>query len=415
MSAPPLPHRVFTHRLNDHTDVPSLEPIDVSSAFAFDFSEFGFASLDASSGEHDNKLSDGESRAVYRVQQSQLSRVEAEHGWRILPPEVWQHIARFACTDGGYTGCVLSLVSREMRAVTAPSRYHTLAFFNPRDITLFAAHLERVGLARVICVVMLIAPQPDANEDFSPGAWPRKTVDQMTVADAALIVLRAVAPTLEMLCSVAWGAVGDKNVLELIEFPVLRDLIWDEGVLDPCGTVHVRGALPSLRRLHVSFLIRPETLVILAPNLVELRISRVFAPNRVFEMFVGESRHPRPYVARRHRTERVPLVPRLLRRIIICPDYSYGLTRNPWATCGDVSDRAAARAVHDNALAGLRCLERPENAWAGEVLLVCKSPTAVAGHRLNWTDLLAGGCGPWISRDQPQSQTTEKMLTISVV
>jgi hypothetical protein len=262
MSAPPLPHRVFTHLLDDHTDVPSLEPIDVSSAFAFDFSEFGFAllSLDASSGEHDKKLSDGESRAV---NESQLSRVEADHGWRILPPEIWQHIARFACTDGGYTGCVLSLVSREMRAITNPSRYHTLAFFNSRDIALFAAHLEHVGLARVVCVAMLIAPQPDANAYFSSGAWPHKTVDRMTVAAAALIVLRAAAPTLEMLCSVTWGVIGDKNILELIEFPVLRDLIWDECVLDPCTA---RRALPSLQRLHVSLFIRPETLVILAPN-----------------------------------------------------------------------------------------------------------------------------------------------------
>jgi hypothetical protein len=86
--------------------------------------------------------------------------------WRVLPPEIWHHVALFACTDGGRTGCSLSAVSKEMCAIASLSRYTTLAFFSPREVFLFVKHLERAGLREIACVAMIIAPRPAPNSTF---------------------------------------------------------------------------------------------------------------------------------------------------------------------------------------------------------------------------------------------------------
>ncbi|KAF8643555.1 hypothetical protein AX16_008943 [Volvariella volvacea WC 439] len=44
-----------------------------------------------------------------------------------FPPELWLEIFSFACTDGGCTGCSLSLVSRTFNKLSSPYRYQSLA------------------------------------------------------------------------------------------------------------------------------------------------------------------------------------------------------------------------------------------------------------------------------------------------
>jgi hypothetical protein len=436
----------LTHLSSGHADLRLLEPID-GSVLTFEFVDAP-ATIDAGCGEGGTPSRASSvtvqhySPRVRHVQPSGIeadhdcgvrhaesSRVEEDHDcgvrhlpppsrgveagrdWRILPTELWQQIALFACVDGGRTGCALSLVSQDMRAITSHSRYHTLAFSSSRGVVLFARHLERAWLARVACAAMLIAPQPNAHSRFDRfEASPQETLDDTGVA-AALIVLHATAPTLELLCSVTWGALGGTRVLELIEFPALRDLIWDEGVM---AATTARATLPSLQRLHVSRLTLPAAFATLAPNLVELRISRALAPSHMFEMLVVE---PQLHPIRRDRTKPIPRLGRSLRRIVICPDYNW--VWDSWYPRRIVASRVA-RAAHKNTLAVLRGLERPGRAWTGEVLLVCRSAeinprSEVEDHRLDWTDLLAGGCGPWISDDQAQNSIPEGMLLVSVV
>ncbi|RDX55922.1 hypothetical protein OH76DRAFT_1337593, partial [Lentinus brumalis] len=43
-----------------------------------------------------------------------------------LPTEVLEQIFLQACTDGGYTGCSLSAVSRRIRAVSHTVRFHSI-------------------------------------------------------------------------------------------------------------------------------------------------------------------------------------------------------------------------------------------------------------------------------------------------
>ncbi|KAH9889079.1 hypothetical protein C8Q73DRAFT_179161 [Cubamyces lactineus] len=44
-----------------------------------------------------------------------------------LPYELLEHIFRNACTDGGRTGCSLSLVSKRIRALSRSSRFHSIS------------------------------------------------------------------------------------------------------------------------------------------------------------------------------------------------------------------------------------------------------------------------------------------------
>lgn len=44
-----------------------------------------------------------------------------------LPIEVLEHIFQFACSDGGYTGCSLSLTSKAVHAVAQSARFHSVA------------------------------------------------------------------------------------------------------------------------------------------------------------------------------------------------------------------------------------------------------------------------------------------------
>jgi hypothetical protein len=168
---------------------------------------------------------------------------------------------------------------------------------------------------------------------------------------------------------------------------------------------------------------------------VELRISRIHVPDpcRLLDILAVEPE-----------TSTAPRLASSLRRLVICYDESWSWARRNMcepATPGD------PLADHEDALTVMRWIERPAHAWAGEVLFACKpsavdhqialdnrlgglspqmavedvrvnwiSPQiAVLDHRLNWIDLLAGGCGPWISRDLPQNDTAEEILRATVL
>jgi hypothetical protein len=59
------------------------------------------------------------------------------------PNEIWNAIVKYACIDGGGTGCALSLVSRHIRAVSHLSRLQAVALKNLADMQSFICELER--------------------------------------------------------------------------------------------------------------------------------------------------------------------------------------------------------------------------------------------------------------------------------
>ncbi|EIW62628.1 uncharacterized protein TRAVEDRAFT_42972 [Trametes versicolor FP-101664 SS1] len=61
-----------------------------------------------------------------------------------LPLETLQRIFELACTDGGYTGTSLSLVSKGIRAAARATRFHSISLIaSPHRLQLFVALYER--------------------------------------------------------------------------------------------------------------------------------------------------------------------------------------------------------------------------------------------------------------------------------
>ena len=84
---------------------------------------------------------------------------------RDLPVELLQQIFALACTDGGYTGCSLSLVSRRFHDVVHTARYHSVALSGIKQIFFFLRCLENARRAASIQVHHLfISTVPDGEE-----------------------------------------------------------------------------------------------------------------------------------------------------------------------------------------------------------------------------------------------------------
>ncbi|TFK69320.1 hypothetical protein BDN72DRAFT_840687 [Pluteus cervinus] len=55
----------------------------------------------------------------------------------ILPPEIWCKIFELSCTDGGYTGHSLSLVSKYFNAISGPYRFQSISLINIKYVLRF--------------------------------------------------------------------------------------------------------------------------------------------------------------------------------------------------------------------------------------------------------------------------------------
>ena len=60
-----------------------------------------------------------------------------------LPIELLAQIFTYACTDGGYTGCSLSLVSKHIRAASRGARFHSVSLTraSAEQVSQFSSHL----------------------------------------------------------------------------------------------------------------------------------------------------------------------------------------------------------------------------------------------------------------------------------
>ncbi|KAJ7251414.1 hypothetical protein C8J57DRAFT_1078181 [Mycena rebaudengoi] len=59
------------------------------------------------------------------------------------PPEIYAHIFSYACTDSGYTGRSLSLVSKYFHEVSKPAILQSIALYGRAQILAFAALLDQ--------------------------------------------------------------------------------------------------------------------------------------------------------------------------------------------------------------------------------------------------------------------------------
>lgn len=59
-----------------------------------------------------------------------------------MPVEIWHKIFRMCCTDGGYTGRSLCLVSKRVRELSKQSKYHSIAIRGAWQAVQFMQILE---------------------------------------------------------------------------------------------------------------------------------------------------------------------------------------------------------------------------------------------------------------------------------
>ena len=213
------------------------------------------------------------------------------------PVEILYLIFSYACTDDGHTGRALSLVSRNIRVLSRPYQFQSIAVYGDRQIAAFADLLETLEPAsRCVRHLFLTDIRRAWMEDPGiPAGLDRfRTANLLCLpgrptamfnADDLLRLVRLVSPHLNTLALILFNPYG-RNPLSLA-FPSLTELTihltslsvvahWQEphaNAPDPEIT-----ACPSLRRLHV---IQnnplhsnvPAAVSRIAPRLTHLRLS----------------------------------------------------------------------------------------------------------------------------------------------
>ncbi|KZP14836.1 hypothetical protein FIBSPDRAFT_867970 [Athelia psychrophila] len=158
------------------------------------------------------------------------------------PSEIWTKIFAHACTDSGETGRQLSLVSKFIRAASAPVKYQSIAVHGPRQIMDFhqlllqtPAHLRQIKYLLLTTKPLLL---PQEHEPLS---------------EACLGVLTAASVSVEILYL---NVPENSNLwyLPIISFPRLIEL---ESHSFPHHRIETNIAqFPQLRRwyyIHITY------------------------------------------------------------------------------------------------------------------------------------------------------------------
>ena len=61
-----------------------------------------------------------------------------------IPYDIWHLIFQYTCTDGGLSGCALARTSKTFRALSASTRFYSLAFSSVIEVKNFLVCLERI-------------------------------------------------------------------------------------------------------------------------------------------------------------------------------------------------------------------------------------------------------------------------------
>ena len=244
-----------------------------------------------------------------------------------LAVELLTLISLYACTDGGPTGCALSLVSKRMRAASHPARFFSvsLTMESPTQLKQFLACYQAEcaraadALPRVQHLCLSLFGREEDGAPMTNGTPPssqlqathvqhpptsraeflarmQRQAQQWRSAQDRLdegynyvvpALFRAVAPDLRTLTLIQarWRVNGTVQCC----FPHLRELtlVGGDSSFLPFGfTQDGRPQYPSLRRLHHNLAFVGTGLNFLewaahAPNLTHLRVSRLDSKPRV--------------------------------------------------------------------------------------------------------------------------------------
>ena len=199
-----------------------------------------------------------------------------------LPPEIWQEITQYACTDGGYTGLSLALSCKYLNAQSSKVRFQSVSLYSTSALESFLAYSRSCAPSDKPAVrhlwLFLMQERPRYNDpvrhadsEAGPGKdWVERFADTTTE------LLALTAPTLRTLCLLQ--AARLPPVPLSIPLPHLIELTISGGMSALVPGLGER--LPALRRLHLLPLLtdpRPPALHVVfreAP-LTHLRISGI--------------------------------------------------------------------------------------------------------------------------------------------
>ena len=206
-----------------------------------------------------------------------------------LPTELLQEVFLLACTDGGYTGCSLSLVSRRFRSAVWPIRYHSIALYGQKRIVNFTTQYKTTCHAASppskIRHLFLMSHRPLRR----CAVYVNDEPDKAAAAAAAIASLLALlAPDLETLTlATAFRRTDPFCACYADGFPRLRALTIASRThvadLPNSGAVRLPAPLfPRLERLHFAMYVPNRGFehllaywATLAPEVVELRLSNL--------------------------------------------------------------------------------------------------------------------------------------------
>ena len=318
------------------------------------------------------------------------------------PVELWLKIVALACTDGGYTGRSLSLVSRSMRDIVEPVRFLSVSLIDEKQLLAFSglvAHFSHPPVIQHLFVsVQLIF-------------WGHEAMSAEKVAElehAFNATLYIAAPNVQTLV-IHDPPNFDATCNDLL-FPALRDLsIPTLSQFGPELDGYTR--FPSLRRLHLSsYHCFPDfwpKLVRFVPSLTHLRLSGINKdssispflrilldvppPKRLNGTYVmGRDDQYAPGSAEANEATTVASKLSALEAIYVQPlEYR----NSGWCGTGSI--------MHGQMKSGLRGIARDYSRVQGarELFLL---PDALSYNveeaRRDWLEMVESGAGPWSDR-----------------
>jgi len=186
------------------------------------------------------------------------------------PAEIWSRIFSLACTDSGYTGRSLSLVSKYIQQVSMPYKYRTLLVPERQLRPLIYTLKRRPVGARSVRHLFV-----------SSGRWEKGEADNSKFFETDRNrLLSLIAPSLQTLC------IGSGPVSLTLPFtlPALVDLVVLRQPFENCYTNSLDNmalCYPILRRLYIGHYLYdevPEFIKALPPTVKTLRIGS-YLPN----------------------------------------------------------------------------------------------------------------------------------------
>jgi hypothetical protein len=176
-----------------------------------------------------------------------------------LPVELWRDVFKYACVDGGRTGCALSLVSRRIRKLSAGIRLQSICVIDMDRIRSLLHILERLPEheRRVRYLFIAAAPEQERSPIWCYHQHEREGVlkrrqdmaqDWRTFYPAFLALI---APHVEVLAIHIHRELLITVSLTNIPFPVLRDLSMGNIGNSEEQAMPQLSSVPLLRRLHV--------------------------------------------------------------------------------------------------------------------------------------------------------------------